>query len=62
MVGNWLKETGDDDQAVLDVMSAAELANPADPFPWIAARLKPKEARETFDQRRIREAMKVIHQ
>jgi len=62
MIGHWLKETGDDDQAVLDAMQAAEQENPADPFPWIAARLKPKEARETWNQRRIREATEAIRQ
>lgn len=62
MIGHWLKETGDNDQAVLDAMQAAERENPADPFPWIAARLKPKEAPETWNQRRIREGMEAIRQ
>lgn len=61
LVGKWLSETGDDD-AIRGLLEQAEQENPVDPVSWIAARLKPKEAHETYDQRRIRLGREAIRE
>jgi uncharacterized protein YdaU (DUF1376 family) len=53
LVGKWLSEIKDD-AAILELLQAAEQENPVDPVSWISARLKPPDAHETYDQRRIR--------
>ncbi len=60
VVGKWLSEIRDDD-AVLSLLQTCEQENPVDPVGWITARLKPPAARETWDQRRIREGLEVIN-
>jgi hypothetical protein len=60
VIGKWLRDYGDD--AVLAAMQQAEAENPIDPVPWIVAKFKPREPRETWDQRRIREAMEAVRQ
>lgn len=56
IIGGWCRDYGD--EAVLAAMTQAERENPVDPVPWIVAKFKP---RETYDQRRIREGLAVIH-
>jgi uncharacterized protein YdaU (DUF1376 family) len=42
LLGKWLKFTGDDSGALVDLMREAAKARPADLVPWIEASLKPK--------------------
>lgn len=58
IIGKWCADHGD--LAVLTAMRSAEDENPVDPVSWIVARFKPREVRETWDQRRIREAREAL--
>jgi uncharacterized protein YdaU (DUF1376 family) len=62
MIGQWLRDEQDNADVVLAALRTAQEVDAADPFPFVKARLPSHtvSARETADQRRIREGTAVI--
>lgn len=58
LVGGWCKDYGE--AATKAALQQAQVESPVDPVPWIEAKFKPREPRETWDQRRIREGREAL--
>lgn len=62
LIGDWMKETGDDSAGVLDAIKRARDHRPIDPIPWIIRGLRKIETKKNESKRTPNDAIKDLHE